>query len=513
MKNAVPEPMPLTDTAPPPPELATCDLSALAPEDSRHWVANAVVQSIAATDAGPRIDRTKLADLVERHYDDLVCGNQFDFRPVFSALCRVKGVSETTLYIGIVNLQQRLAHLNIEMVMPDVTIDQWTRAQLLREAHEATEKARLEYEQSRLRGAVQDLHRAKLGALLVQERLISETELGEALDLQKKNGGRLGSNLVQLGFVAEADLARFLGRQLGLPCVTEIDHITPQARRAVPQEILLKHRLVPLTIDAKEIQVAMVDPTDLVSIDEIGFVTDRRVRPVIAPELVVDFARARFFGIRQAPRLLVGQDAAAADGQPAWPRSAIDRRPVVLPAPDDEPYDLSELAHDLLSSELEDDLYPPLWRLWAERFNVVALLTVEEGMVRGRRLHGVPDAAARFAKAQTPVCSHPVLDEIVSRPRPYTGPCDHSTGSQWLSHHLGLVATATIFIVPLRDPADQVVALMLGYQPREAPPESEWLEAVSTAARATLSMVHARRVLRRVQTCGRPTVHRVPSVV
>ena len=339
-------------------ELASCDLSALAPQDFRHWISNAVVQCMATTDAGPKIDRHKLGDLVERHFDRLVDGNQMNFAPVFRALCRIKGVSEAALYIGVVNLQQRLACLNIEMAMPDMKLDQWTRAQLLREAHEATEQAREEREQSRLRGAVQELDRAKLGALLVQERLIDESELAQALELQQANGGRLGSHLVQLGFLSEADLARFLGRQLGLPSVTEIKHIPPEARRSVPHEILLKHRLVPLAIDARELQVAMVDPTDLVSIDELAFVADRRVRPVVAPELVVDFARARFFGIRRPPKLLSTQ-AAPEDGPPAWPRSVLDRGPVVLPAPDEEPYDLAELAHELLSCEVEEDIVGP----------------------------------------------------------------------------------------------------------------------------------------------------------
>lgn len=198
-----------------PEELGTADLSALVSEDYQHWVSTAVVQSIAATDAGPRIDRNKLEDYVARHFDHLVDGNRLDFTPVLRALIRIKGVTEASLYIGIVNLQQRLAALNIDMELPDMKLDQWTRAQLLREAHEATERARLDRESQRLRGAIQALDRVKLGSLLVQERLIDESELNEALALQANTGGRLGSNLVHLGFLKEADLARFLGQRWG----------------------------------------------------------------------------------------------------------------------------------------------------------------------------------------------------------------------------------------------------------------------------------------------------------
>ena len=506
------EPRPLPEESPPTQELTTCDLSALAPQDARHWVANAVVQCIAATDAGPRIDRHKLGDLVERHIDRLMTDNRFDCAPVLEALCRIKGVSETNLYIGVVNLQQRLASMNIEMVMPDMHLDQWMRSQLLREAHEATERARLEREQFRLRGAVQDLHRAKLGSLLVQERLIGEDELQQALELQEKTGGRLGSNLVHLGFIGEADLARFLGRQLGLPCVTEIRHIPPDARRAIPQEILIKRKLVPLSIDAREIQLAMIDPTDLAAIDEIGFVTDRRVRPVVAPELVVDFARARFFGIRQAPRLLATTQSEPSAGPPTWPRSVFERGPVVLPAPDDEPYDLTEFAHDLLSSEVEDDVYPPLWRMWGERFHLAAHFAVEQGMVRGVRITGRDDQTT-FTKAQLPACSHLVLERVVQSAEPYAGPCGGEGQFQWLSQQLELSPTAFVWILPVHRPSEPVTALLVGHQPRDEPPESDWVEAVWTAAHTTMTMVHARRALRRIQAGGRPTVHRAQNVL
>ncbi len=493
-------------------ELQTCDLSALIVEDARHWVSNAVVQCIAATDAGPRIDRNKLQDLVERHFDALVRDNRLDFTPILNALCRIKGVNETTLYIGVVNLQQRLASLNIEMALPDMRLDQSTRAQLLREAHEATERARAEREQFRLRGAVQDLHRAKLGTLLVSEGLITEAELAQALELQVQSGGRLGSNLVQLGFVNEADLARFLGRQLGLPCVTEIRHVSPEARRAVPHELLLKYRLVPLSIDAREIQIAMVDPTDLVAVDEIGFVTDRRVRTIIAPELVVDFARARFFGIRSAPRLLAAEKAPS-DGPPHFPPSFVTRGPTIVPAPDQESYELAEFAHDLMTCEVEDDVQTPLWRLWSDRFHLVARFDVQDGMVYGRRVTGVVDRATNFTRQQTPACNQPVMDALIREPRPYGGSSDPQGENLWLSEALGLPPSAFVWLMPVCTVKAQTTSLLLGHLPRTEPPDSEWLDAVWTALRETMRMVQARRALRRVQTAGRPTVHRVASVV
>ncbi|MEK7822683.1 MAG: type II secretion system protein GspE, partial [Nitrospirota bacterium] len=59
----------------------------------------------------------------------------------------------------------------------------------------------------------------KIGQLLVNNHLITEEHLGKALELQKKEGGRLGSNLVKLGFISEEKLVAFLSQQYGVPAV------------------------------------------------------------------------------------------------------------------------------------------------------------------------------------------------------------------------------------------------------------------------------------------------------
>ena len=60
---------------------------------------------------------------------------------------------------------------------------------------------------------------AKLGQLLITSSIISEEQLKQALIVQKKDGGRLGTNLVKLGFITEDRLVSFLSKQYGVPAI------------------------------------------------------------------------------------------------------------------------------------------------------------------------------------------------------------------------------------------------------------------------------------------------------
>jgi hypothetical protein len=72
---------------------------------------------------------------------------------------------------------------------------------------------------------------ARLGELLLEEKLISREQLEEALETQVVHGGRLGTNLVELGFLKEVDLARVLGRLHNLPFRSEERRVGKECRR------------------------------------------------------------------------------------------------------------------------------------------------------------------------------------------------------------------------------------------------------------------------------------------
>ena len=87
----------------------------------------------------------------------------------------------------------------------------------------------------------------KLGELLVKENLITPQQLQEALQYQKQHGGKLGYNLVKLGFVKDEEITQLLSRQYGVPSINlarfEID---PSVTLAVPPVTIPATRRVSL---------------------------------------------------------------------------------------------------------------------------------------------------------------------------------------------------------------------------------------------------------------------------
>ena len=111
----------------------------------------------------------------------------------------------------------------------------------------------------------------KLGEMLLKEKIISAEQLDEALKIQMILGIKLGSSLIELGFVDEEKLSHFLGRKLGVPSIgkQELTSIPDEVLEKIPAALAEKYRVVPIQIKNRRIAVAMADPSDLQAIDEL----------------------------------------------------------------------------------------------------------------------------------------------------------------------------------------------------------------------------------------------------
>ncbi len=124
-----------------------------------------------------------------------------------------------------------------------------------------------------------------LGQILIKHHIITEKELKEALDYQKKRRIRLGSALMELGYIDEEELGGFLSQQLGIPFISlKKIKISEDTLKLLPSEYMKKHLVIPVEKKGSTLVVAMADPTDQSVINEIGFITGLRVEPVVAPE-------------------------------------------------------------------------------------------------------------------------------------------------------------------------------------------------------------------------------------
>jgi type IV pilus assembly protein PilB len=128
----------------------------------------------------------------------------------------------------------------------------------------------------------------KLGEMLLKAGLISPERLQEALEAQKKNGGRLGYNLVKLGYVKEDEITQLLSDQYGVPSINlrhfEIDE---SVINLIPAEVAQKYLVLPVNRTGATLTIAMADPTNVFAMDDIRFMTGYMVEPVVASEIAI----------------------------------------------------------------------------------------------------------------------------------------------------------------------------------------------------------------------------------
>src|ERR1700691_2492842 len=138
---------------------------------------------------------------------------------------------------------------------------------------------------------------SRLGEILVKDSLISADQLKQALDYQKKNGGRLGTCLVKLGLVSDDDITAVLSRQYGVPSINlKFYEVDPAVIKLVPQETAVRYQIVPLSRVGSTLTIAMTDPTNVFAMDDIKFMTGFNVEPVVASESAIGEAIGRFYG-------------------------------------------------------------------------------------------------------------------------------------------------------------------------------------------------------------------------
>jgi len=138
---------------------------------------------------------------------------------------------------------------------------------------------------------------SRLGEILVKDSLISQDQLKQALDYQKKNGGRLGTCLVKMGLVSDEDITAVLSRQYGVPSINlKFYEVDASVIKLVPQETAIRYQIVPLSRVGSTLTIAMTDPTNVFAMDDIKFMTGFNVEPVVASETAISEAIGKFYG-------------------------------------------------------------------------------------------------------------------------------------------------------------------------------------------------------------------------
>jgi MSHA biogenesis protein MshE len=125
----------------------------------------------------------------------------------------------------------------------------------------------------------------RLGDLLVQQKLISQAQLMEALEKQRQSGRKLGRVLVEHSFVTEDEISGAIARQLQIPFLDLRQvHVRPEIVRLLPEQLARRFRAIVLEQRDERVLVAMADPTDLFAFDEIINHLNREIELAVANE-------------------------------------------------------------------------------------------------------------------------------------------------------------------------------------------------------------------------------------
>lgn len=124
----------------------------------------------------------------------------------------------------------------------------------------------------------------RLGEQLLKDGLVTVEGLEEALEAQVVHGGRLGTNLVELGLLSEVDLAKTLGKVHNSAFASGEMVPDPKAMELVSSNHADDKEYLPMRVDATRLSIAVVNPHDFATLDGIAFKTGKRVVAVVIPE-------------------------------------------------------------------------------------------------------------------------------------------------------------------------------------------------------------------------------------
>src|ERR1700688_2418329 len=136
----------------------------------------------------------------------------------------------------------------------------------------------------------------RIGDLLLKEKRITSEQLQQALNHQKAKGGKLGFNLVKMGFIKDEEITALLSQQYGVPSInlTQFE-LDPVVIKLIPPDTAQKYQIVPLSRSGATLTIAMTNPTNVFAMDDIKFMTGYNVEPVVASETAVIEAIRKYY--------------------------------------------------------------------------------------------------------------------------------------------------------------------------------------------------------------------------
>ena len=137
---------------------------------------------------------------------------------------------------------------------------------------------------------------SRIGELLVRTGLITPDQLAKAQEQSRNTNTFVGTQLVNLGFISQDDLLQTVSEQYGVPIIQLLDYTFDEnVIQLIPQNLATKHALLPIVKKDQTLTVAMVDPTNIVALNDIKFITGLDIQVALTSEADLKGAFERLF--------------------------------------------------------------------------------------------------------------------------------------------------------------------------------------------------------------------------
>lgn len=294
--------------------------------------------------------------------------------------------------------------------------------------------------------------------MLREAGLLTRAQIDEALLNRVVYGGKIGTSLIELGFINEITLAKFLSRKLAVPYVPPemLVDIPDEVIKSVPSGLARRYLAVPIKYEQKRLYLAMADPANLKAVDEIGFITDHIIRPMIAPEIRLIQALGLYYGLEISSRH----------------KQIIERIGGQLPPPEEEfineddleeaeivdeeaweqrieHYSFDDLSLALIESDTRDKIADAVLTYLGQKFDCGAIMIVRDGTVQGWKGVSLGGQVSNFEQARFSLDQPSVLKTTVESKSPYIGGITGKGIDRELLDALGGVRPTTVLLLPL----------------------------------------------------------------
>jgi Type II secretion system (T2SS), protein E, N-terminal domain len=318
----------------------------------------------------------------------------------------------------------------------------------------------------------------RIGEMLLEAGILTRQQLEEALNAQLIYGGKLGTNLVEHGFVTEEFLTSFLSKQCNMPAAEpkDLEDIPSSVIETLPRELADRHKVMPFRRDKRRLDLALVDPTNVKVVDDLAFKSGLLVRPYVAPEVLIHRALERYYQIAPPRRYIqVHSDGADARSRPEIsdstvsheleltgsqrmnhtefvPSSSSNGLEVPRGLPDafpDRPMTLSQVVYDLQSVESSAQIISLILRFSRPYFQKRGIFVLRAECFERIAAEGPADFERKTQKLRLPIKEPNIFHTIFLSKRYHLGTIPPSPENFQALEQLGEEPSSPVFLLPL----------------------------------------------------------------